>query len=147
VALVLGALLTATLVGVAGCAPEQTGPGPDGGVLQNPDPPAQGGGGSGANALVGDWQVVTLIPIGADFQTSTVTWHFAADGPCRQTTTTLLVSEGIPRTTVRDCTWAPDLNAITVSFAGSIPATFSVSFAAFSADRLVLDGLEYTRVA
>ena len=96
---------------------------------------------------MGDWKLVTIIPIGGDFQTSTIIWRFGGDGTCRQTITTLLVSEGIPRTTVRECTWAPDLNAIMVTFTGSLPATFTVSFAAFSADRLVLDGLEYARVA
>jgi hypothetical protein len=125
-------------------APEQTGPGADGGILI-PNPPAHGSG-TGSTALVGDWQLVTLIPVGGDFQTSTTVWHFAGDGTCRQATTTELASEGIPRTTTRDCTWTPALNAVTVTFDGSLPATFSVSFAAFSADRLVLDGNEYTRV-
>jgi hypothetical protein len=137
------------LLGLLSCAPEQTGPASDGGLLHNPDPPAHGNGtgtGTGADALVGSWQVTTVIPIGGDIQTSTVVWRFGADATCRQETTTLLVSEGIPRTTVRDCTWAGALNAITVTFPGSLPATFSVAFAAFSADRLVLDGLEYMRV-
>ena len=73
-------------------------------------------------------------------------WHFAGDGTCDRTTTTLLVSEGIPRTTTIDCTFAPAVGGITVTFTDSAPATFSVSFAAFSPDRLVLDGIEYTRV-
>lgn len=132
------------LLALLSCAPEQTGPASGGGLLENPDPPAHGTG-TGSDALVGDWQVMTVIPIGGDFQTSTVVWHFGADGACRQSTTTLLVSEGIPRTTVRECTWVSGLNAVTVTFPGSLPATFSVSFAAFSADRLVLDGLEYAR--
>ena len=135
------------LLALLSCAPEQTGPASGGGGVENPDPPARGTGtGTGSDALVGDWQVMTVIPIGGDFQTSTVVWHFGADGTCRQNTTTLLVSEGIPRTTLRDCTWVSGLNAVTVTFPGSLPATFPVAFAAFSADRLVLDGLEYARV-
>ena len=134
------------LLALLSCAPEQTGPASGGGLIENPDPPAQGGG-TGSTALVGDWEVTTVIPIGGDFQTSTVVWHFGADGACRQSTTTLLVSEDIPRTTIRDCTWVNGLNAVTVTFPGSLPATFTVAFAAFSADRLVLDGLEYARVA
>lgn len=146
-ALIRLALLSGALLGgaVPSCAPEQTGPASDGGLVQDPDPPAQGGG-TGTDALVGAWQVMTIIPIGADFQTSTVVWRFRADGTCRQDVTTLLATEGIPRTTVRDCTWSSGLNAVTVTFPGSLPATFSVAFAAFSADRLVLDGLEYARV-
>jgi len=136
------ALLLLTLLS---CAPEQTGPSSGGGLLQNPDPPAHGTG-TGSAALAGDWEVTTIIPIGGDFQTSTVVWHFGTDSTCRQSTTTTLASEDIPRTTVRDCTWLSGLNAVTVTFDGSLPATFSVSFAAFSADRLVLDGLEYSRV-
>ncbi len=132
------------LVLVSCHAPEQTGPGEDGGILIA-DPPAQGSG-TGSAALVGDWQLVTIIPVGGDFQTSTTVWHFAADETCRQSTTTELASEGIPRTTTRDCTWTPALNAVTVTFEGSLPATFAVAFAAFSADRLVLDGNEYARV-
>lgn len=133
------------LLALLSCAPEQTGPASDGGLIENPDPPAQGGG-TGSTALVGDWQVTTVIPIGGDFQTSSVVWHFGADGTCRQSTTTLLLGEDIPRTTIRDCTWVNGLNAVTVTFPGSLPATFSVAFAAFSGDRLVLDGLEYARV-
>ena len=133
------------LLALLSCAPEQTGPAPDGGLVEDPDPPAQGTG-SGSAALVGDWQVMTVIPIGGDVQTSTVVWHFGAGGDCRQSTTTLLVSEGIPRTTARDCTWVSGLNAVTVTFPGSLPVTFAVAFAAFSADRLLLDGLEYSRV-
>jgi hypothetical protein len=143
------AILGATLLtgALAACAPEQTGPASDGGLLHNTDPPARGTGtGTGTDALLGTWQVMTVIPIGADFQTSTVIWQFDANGTCRQDVTTLLASEGIPRLTRRDCTWSSGLNAITVTFTGSLPATFSVAFAAFSADRLVLDGLEYSRV-
>jgi hypothetical protein len=36
---------------------------------------------------------------------------------------------------------------VTVTFPGSLPATFTVSFAAFDPDRLVLDGMEYERVS
>ena len=59
------------------------------------------GGGIGglfaANALIGDWKLVTVIPIGGDLQTTTVLWQFAADLTCRRTVTTLLVSEGTPK--------------------------------------------------
>lgn len=87
-----------------------------------------------------------MIPIGGDLQTTTILWEFAADLTCRRTVTTLLVSEGIPRTNVQDCQYVPDINSVTVTFPGSLPATFTVSFAAFDADRLVLDGMEYQRV-
>lgn len=138
----LGLALAAVL---SACAPEQTGPAPGGGILGPPGPPAHGDG-TGTNALVGGWQLVTEIPIGGDLQTTTVLWEFAADRTCRRTVTTLLVSEGIPRTTVQDCQYVPDINSVTVTFPGSLPATFTVTFAAFDANRLVLDGMEYQRV-
>ena len=131
---------------IAACAPEQTGPGPDGGVLDPPGPPAQGGQQTGGGALIGEWQVETVIFIQGDLQTTTARWQFAPDGTCRRTVTTLLASEDIPRTTVTDCTYQQDINAVIVMFPGALPATFSVAFAAFSPDRLVLDGLEYQRV-
>lgn len=131
---------------VSACAPEQTGPAPGGGLLEPPGPPAHGDG-TGTNALIGDWKLVTVIPIGGDLQTTTVLWQLAADLTCRRTVTTLLVSEGIPRTTVRDCDYLPGINSVTVTFPGSLPATFTVSFAAFDPDRLVLDGMEYERVS
>jgi hypothetical protein len=134
------------LAGVlSACAPEQTGPATGGGILEPPGPPAHGDGTS-ANALIGAWQLVTVIPIGGDLQSTTVLWEFAADLSCRRTVTTLLVSEGIPRTSVQDCEYVPDINSVTVTFPNALPANFTVSFAAFDADRLVLDGMEYQRV-
>ena len=138
----LGVALVAAL---SACAPEQTGPAPGGGILGPPGPPAHGDG-TGTNALVGGWQLVTVIPIGGDLQTTTVLWEFTADLACRRSVTTLLVSEGIPRTNVQDCRYVPDINSVSVTFPGSLPATFTVTFAAFDANRLVLDGMEYQRV-
>ncbi len=141
----MGGVGLAVALALSGCAPEQTGPSSSGGTLGTITPPAIGGQTS-ASALIGDWTVETIILISADLQTTTVAWRFAADGSCRQSVTTLLVSEGIPRTTARDCTYAENPGTVTVSVPGTLPATFSVAFAAFSRDRLVLDGLEYRRV-
>src|SRR5512141_1450908 len=68
---------------VSACAPEQTGPAPGGGLLEPPGPPAHGDG-AGTNALIGDWRLVTVIPIGGDLQTTTVLWQLAADLTCRR---------------------------------------------------------------
>jgi hypothetical protein len=142
----VGGLALALAALIAACAPEQTGLGPDGGLLDPPGPPAQGGQHTGGSALIGEWQVETVIFIQGDVQTTTARWSFSTDGSCRRTITTLLASEDIPRASVSDCTYQQDINAVIVTFPGSLPATFSVAFAAFDADRLVLDGLEYQRV-
>ncbi len=149
---VLGGLnlgVAACLAVAIACAPDQLGlPGGGGSDLgQEGTPPAISGGGTTSSALVGDWELLTAIPIGTDFQTSTVLWHFGADASCRQTIRSYSVAEGVSRTTIRDCTYANDVGGIRVTFAGSTPAVFAASFAGFSRDRLVLDGIEYRRVA
>ncbi len=131
---------------VAACAPESLGPAASGGdgLGGRVEPPAISGGGGG-NPVVGEWELVTVIPIGTDIQTSGVHWSFADDGTCRQTIRTWTYTEGVYHTTVRECTYANATGGVRVVFAGAAPAIFTVSFAAFSPNRLVLDGLEYRR--
>ncbi len=56
------------------------------------------------------------------------------------------VAEGFPRTSERPCTFVAGDFVVTVSFTGAGTLAFDYTFAAFSPDRLVLDGLEYQRI-
>ena len=148
----LGGVVLALAFSLSACAaPDQLGPSAGGGdqLGQPVPPPATGGGGSGGAtlaALIGDFRVISVIPLNGDFQSTTTTWRFAADSTCRRTVSTTLLSEGIARVTIADCTYTTDVNSVIVTFPGSAPAVFSVSFAAFSPNRLVLDGVEYQRI-
>lgn len=136
--------LTLALMGAA-CAPESLGPTASGGdgLGGRVEPPAVSGG--GGSPLVGEWELVTVIAIGTGIQTSGVHWTFAGDASCRQAIRSWSFAEGVYHTTVRECTYANATDGVRVVFAGAAPAVFTVSFAAFSPNRLVLDGLEYRR--
>jgi hypothetical protein len=103
--------------------------------------------GTGDAALTGTWQTVLVVQVADDFQTWTTTWRFAAAGTCRQTVVTESLAEGFPRTATRDCTWRTNDGAVAITFAAGGTVSFDFSFAALDPARLVLDGLEYHRVA
>ena len=88
-----------------------------------------------------------MVEVPGDLQTWTTTWHFDADGGCRQTVVTESVAEGFPRVTERGCTYAAGDFEITVRFGGGGVLELEYAFADFSPDRLVLDGFEYERLA
>ncbi len=149
----MGGLALALALCLSACAaPDQTGPSTGGGdALGQPvTPPATGGGGGGGGAalgaLIGDFQTISVIPVNGNFQSTVTQWRFAADSSCRRTVRTTLLSEGIAQTTLADCTYTTSVNSVLVTFPGSPTAVFSVSFAGFSPDRLVLDGVEYQRI-
>ena len=96
---------------------------------------------------MGSWRNVTVIQIPGDLQTWTTTWRFDADGTCRQTAESQSLLEGFPRTTSRPCAYVTSGDRITITYVGGGRATFDFAFAAFSPDRLVLDGFEYERLA
>ena len=121
---------------------------------RGPDPFDPGGGGTGVGsgggssaALVGTWRNVTVVEVPGDIQTWTTTWRFDAGTGCRQTVETESLAEGIPRVTECACEYAVDADEVTITFTGGGAATFDFFFAAFSPDRLVLDGFEYERLA
>jgi hypothetical protein len=119
-------------------APIGFGPGVSGGSSVN-----------AAEALIGSWQrfdVFTADSSG-DIVTQTTTWLFDPSGTCQRTITTFSAVEGIPRGTTRDCTWTLGLQSITLAFSDGSSNTFTLTFAAFDPDRLVLDGLEYRRLS
>jgi hypothetical protein len=137
---VLGAL---TLLTLAGCSGDPLAPRPD-----EPGGNQSGTSGGGATAsIVGGWQTVVVIQVPGDVQTWTTTWRFDSEGTCRQTVVTESLAEGFPRTTDRTCTYTISGPTITISYTGGGELTFEFSFAAFSPDRLVLDGFEYQRIS
>jgi hypothetical protein len=90
---------------------------------------------------------VTVVEVPGDLQTWTATWRFDVEGTCHQTIETESLSEGIPRTAERSCTWTANASDVTITFDGGGQLTFGFSFADFSPDRLVLDGFEYQRIS
>ncbi len=140
----MGLALSLCLILLPACSGDADGPDPlapgrdQDGASQDTD---------GAAALVGTWRNVVVVQVPADIQTWTTTWRFDADGICRQTVETESLAEGFPRTTERACTYLTAGDEITIAFLGGGSVTFEFSFAAFSRDRLVLDGFEYQRLA
>jgi hypothetical protein len=101
-----------------------------------------------STSLVGEWRAVLVFDVAADVQTQTIVWQFGTDRSCRRTITVSSVVEGIPRTTVRDCVFGTEGATLVITWADTgEPVRFAFGFAGFSPDRLVLDGIEYTRLA
>lgn len=136
---VSGALALLTMVG---CGGDALAPGPD-----RPGGDQSGTTGGGATApIVGTWRTVVIVQVPGDMQTWATTWRFDNEGSCRQTVVTESLAEGFPRVTDRACTYAISGFDITITYADGGVLTFEFSFAAFSPDRLVLDGYEYQRI-
>lgn len=102
---------------------------------------------SPAQQLAGTWRTTVVVEVPGDLQTWTTTWRFEADGTCVRTVETESLAEGFPRITQRACTFVPGDFEITIRFEGGGPLVLDYSFAAFSTDRLILDGFEYERLA
>ena len=137
----MGLLLTLALAACNG-DPKGTGPFEPGGGGEG-----SGAGGGGAVALVGTWRNVTVVEVPGDIQTWTTTWRFAADGICLQTAETVSAAETVPRVTERACEFTVASDQVAITYAGGGTVTFDFFFAAFSPDRLVLDGFEYERLS
>jgi hypothetical protein len=101
----------------------------------------------GAERLIGTWQVVVVIEVPADIQTWITTWRFEPNGRCLETVEVRSVVEGIPRVTERPCTFVARDFDVTIAFVNGATLVLTYSFADFSPDRLILDGLEYERLA
>jgi hypothetical protein len=111
--------------------------------------PGTAGTGGGVNsAVVGTWQAVVITPLdGNDFVQTTTTWIFRSDGTCRQTVATLQFSEGITRTTVRNCTYQLNQGEILVLYEGAdvdVPYPFSKPLN--DPNVLVLSGIPFDRI-
>ena len=140
----MGLALSLCLILLAACSGEADGPDPFG---PGRDQSGTSGGGGGAAALVGSWRNVVVVQVPGDIQTWTTIWRFDADGICHQTVETESLAEGFPRTTDRACGYLTSGGEITITYVGGGSVTFDFSFAAFSPDRLVLDGFEYERLS
>lgn len=104
-------------------------------------------GGSGAEAaLAGTWRNVSVVQVPGDLQTWTTIWRFDADGICRQVVEMESLAEGFPRFTERSCSYTTSNDRISITYVGGGTVVFQFFFAAFSPDRLVLDGFEYERL-
>jgi hypothetical protein len=99
-------------------------------------------------AVVGTWQAVLLISVETDLQTWTTTWRFDADGRCLFTRVVRSVLEGVDRTTALACTWRTANASIAVTYTDwATTAELPYTFASSDPDRLVLEGVEYSRVS
>lgn len=115
---------------------------------ERPDRNSGVSGGTGsAEQLVGTWRIVVVVEVPADIQTWITTWRFDPDGGCLQTVETRSVVEGVPRVTERRCTFVAGDFEVAITFVNGATLVFRYSFADFSPDRLILDGLEYERLA
>lgn len=111
--------------------------------------PAVAGGGRGllASGVVGTWQNVLVFDVPPDFTRTTTTWRFTAGGGCQRVTETFSLIEGVPRSTVRDCTYTVEAAGLLVTYAGATqPVRLAAQFSGFAPDRLLLDGFEFLRV-
>lgn len=113
-----------------------------------PDHQPAGSGTPGRDpAVLGTWQVVLLISVETDLQTWTTTWRFETDGTCRFSRVIRSALEGQDRITVRPCNWRTANATITVTYTeDATTALLPYRFAALDPNRLVLEGVEYSRV-
>ncbi len=135
---------------LAACSsPETTAPSQQAPPLDFPAGSSGGGQVNETSALVGTWQRFDVFSpdSGDDLVTQTTQWQFDAAGGCQRVITTTSAVEGIPRTTIRDCTFTLGVQEITLSWSDGAVQTFTLTFAAFDPDRLVLDGFEYQRLS
>ena len=107
---------------------------------------SSGGGGGGTTAVVGTWQNVLLVTVVNDVQRITTTFRFDAGGSCLKTVESFSAVEGFPRIQRHDCRYQLDGTDILISLDGASPDRFSISFDNFNPNRLVLDGVIFTRV-
>lgn len=134
----------------AGCAsPDATAPTPGQPPLEFPVGSSGGSQTDASSALIGSWRRFDVLTAdnSTDIVTQTTEWRFDATSSCTRTITTFDAVEGIPRGSSRSCTWELGLQAITLTFGDGSVNTFSLTFAAFDPDRLVLDGFEYQRTS
>lgn len=145
----VGAGIALLLIVAACSAPEATSPVSDAPPIGFPGG-AQGGGGGGQTVatLAGHWQRFDVLTddSSSDVVTQTTEWVFDSAGFCQRSITTESAVEGFPRQNRRGCSYAISAQTITITWDDGTVNEFSLSFAGFDPDRLVLDGLGYDRV-
>lgn len=89
-----------------------------------------------------------LIDVAGDLQTWATTWSFRIDNTCRFSRSVLSLVEGVPRVTLRPCTWRTANAIIQVTYTDTQTGTSQLpyQFISFNPDRLQLEGVEYRRV-
>jgi hypothetical protein len=144
----VGAVVALTLL-LAACSAETTSPTTDGPPHGFPSGTSGGGQVNTSSAVVGTWRRFDVLSAdsSADIISQTTEWEFDSAGGCQRTITTFDAVEGFPRATSRDCTWETGVQEITLRWNDGEVNTFSLTFAAFDPDRMVLDGLEYQRIS
>lgn len=107
-----------------------------------------GGRPAGDGRLVGEWQTIILMDVPGDSQTWTTTWLFRADLTCRFTRSIFSIADGVPRVTLRPCTWRTANATVLVTYTDPPGTGISLpyDFVAFDPNRLLLEGIEYQRV-
>ena len=133
------------LLALTGCSP--TSRPPTGLQEGNGGGSSSGGGGGGTTAIVGAWQNVLLVTVVNDVQRITTTFRFDAGGSCLKTVESFSTVEGFPRIHRHDCQYQLDGTDILIALDGGTPERFSISFDDFNRNRLLLDGVLFTRVA
>jgi hypothetical protein len=108
-----------------------------------------GGRDSGDARLVGEWETILLVDVPGDRQTWTTTWVFRDDLTCRFTRSILSIAEGVPRVTIRTCTWRTANATVLVTYTDPLGtvSTLPYDFVSFDPNRLLLEGIEYRRVS
>jgi hypothetical protein len=151
VALVLGALILAACTSTSH-SPTGLGAPPGGGSSSGgSDSSGSGGGGFGgggmgmSGSLVGVWQNVFLVSVANDVQRITTTLQLSPDGSCLKRVETFSFAEGFPRITQQVCRWELSGTTLLMDFGGGF-TPFMVSFQSFDPNRLVVDGIVYTRI-
>lgn len=144
----VGAAAALTML-LGGCTAEPAAPTTDGPPIDFPSGVSGGGQVNTSSAVVGSWRRFDVLSSddSADIISQTTEWEFDSQGGCQRTITTFDAAEGFPRATSRDCTWETGVQDITLHWSDAEVNTFSLTFAAFDPDRMVLDGLEYQRIS
>lgn len=126
-----------------------------GGTLRDPgdlsgpgtSPP---GSSSQASPVFGQWRHLRVFILESDVQTTTTDWTFDRDLTCRFKRTFESLVAGVPDVTERRCRFVIEAFDLVVTFddaAAAGPVRLPYTFAASSPDRLVLEGVEYERLA
>lgn len=108
----------------------------------------QTGTGGSTAALSGTWQAFILIAVETDLQSWVTTWRLDADGQCHFRREVSSLSEGGLRVRDRACRWTSSGSTLSVTFGDNGEVyPMAWSFKATGSTVLILEGVEYRRVA
>lgn len=111
-------------------------------------PSGIGNGGGSTTLFVGAWEYTRILDLQGDIEVSTTTWFFDEDLTCLQRVETELASEGILRTTERQCTWrVENTNLIVTWNDDQAVVPYPYEFPGTSGNELLLSDLLFERIA